>query len=95
MTGNNFHPEIVEHVIELIKTGETDLRGAIHRDYPVLTALGIERVLGIASEKIVERFTLTADGEFEPLVEGSTMPISLTQTHAGICKVKRYGFSMA
>jgi hypothetical protein len=95
MTGNNFHPEIVEHVIELIKTGETDLRGAIHRDYPVLTALGIERVLGIAREKIVERFTLTADGECEPLVEGSTKSIAQTRRHAGIVKVKRYGLSMA
>jgi hypothetical protein len=51
-----------------------------------------ERILATA---IVERFTTRGDGELEPLVEGSTKPISLTQTHAGICKVKRYGFSMA
>ena len=53
MTGNNFHPEIVEHVIELIKAGETDLRAAIRREYPELTALGAERVLGIAHDEIV------------------------------------------
>ena len=51
-----------------------------------------ERILATA---IVERFTTRGDGELEPLVEGSTKPISLTQTHAGICKVRRYGFSMA
>ena len=51
-----------------------------------------ERILATA---IIERFTTRGDGELEPLVEGSTKPISLTQTHAGICKVRRYGFSMA
>jgi hypothetical protein len=48
MTGNKFHPEIVERIIELTRTGETDLRGVVHREYPVLTALGIERVINIA-----------------------------------------------
>jgi hypothetical protein len=43
---------------------------------------------------IVERFTRRADGELEPLVEGSTRPIALTVTHAGICKVKRYTFDI-
>jgi hypothetical protein len=43
MTGNKFHPEIVERIIELTRTGETDLRGVVHREYPVLTRLGIER----------------------------------------------------
>jgi hypothetical protein len=50
-----------------------------------------ERILAAA---IVERFTLTADGEFEPLVEGSTKPIASTVTHAGIVKVKRFVFEM-
>jgi ATP-dependent Zn protease len=52
MTGNNFHPEIIARIIELIRTGETDLRAAIRREYPVLTALGIERVLGIAHDEV-------------------------------------------
>jgi hypothetical protein len=50
-----------------------------------------ERILAAA---IVERFTLTADGEFEPLVEGSTKPVAQTVTHAGIVKVKRFVFEM-
>jgi hypothetical protein len=45
-----------------------------------------ERILAAA---IVERFTLSADGEFEPLVEGSTKPVAQTRRHAGIVKVKR------
>jgi hypothetical protein len=48
MTGNKFRPEIVERIIELTRTGETDLRGVVHREYPVLTRLGIERALDIA-----------------------------------------------
>jgi hypothetical protein len=50
-----------------------------------------ERILAAA---IVERFTLTADGEFEPLVEGSTKPVAEVRRHAGIVKVKRYRFDM-
>jgi hypothetical protein len=49
-----------------------------------------ERILAA----IVERFTMRADGEFEPLVEGSTKPIASTVTHAGICKVRRYAFAL-
>jgi hypothetical protein len=52
---------------------------------------GGERILHSA---IIERFTLTADGEFEPMTEGSTKPIAEVRTHAGICKVKVYGVSM-
>ena len=48
-----------------------------------------ERILPSA---IIERFTRRADGELEALVEGSTRPIALSVTHAGICKVKRYIF---
>ena len=43
---------------------------------------------------IVEKFVARADGELEPLIAGSTMPIALNVTHAGICKVKRCTFSM-
>jgi hypothetical protein len=40
-----------------------------------------ERILPTA---IVEKFVARADGEFEPLTEGSTRPIASTVTHAGI-----------
>jgi hypothetical protein len=50
-----------------------------------------ERILPAA---IIERFTLTRDGEFEALVEGSTKPIAQTRRHAGIVKVKRFGFDL-
>jgi len=40
MTGNKFRPDIVERIVELVRTGGTDLRGAIRREYPELTALG-------------------------------------------------------
>jgi hypothetical protein len=42
-----------------------------------------ERILPTA---IVERFTVRADGELEPLTEGSTKPIAQTVRHAGISK---------
>jgi hypothetical protein len=48
-----------------------------------------ERILATA---ITEQFTRRADGELEPLTEGSTKPIAETRTHAGICKVRRYAF---
>jgi hypothetical protein len=38
---------------------------------------------------------LTAAGEFEPLVEGSTKPIAQTQRHAGIVKVLRFACQMS
>jgi hypothetical protein len=38
-----------------------------------------ERILATA---ITDQFTLTADGEFEPLTQGSTKPISSTVTRA-------------
>jgi hypothetical protein len=43
---------------------------------------------------IVEKFTLTSSGAFEPATEGSTKPIASTTTHAGVCKVKRWAFEM-
>lgn len=48
-----------------------------------------ERIL---AHRIVERFTRRADGELEPVTEGSTGPIAETRTHAGIVKVRRYAF---
>jgi hypothetical protein len=43
-----------------------------------------ERILPAA---IVEKFVAGAGGAFEPLTEGSTRPLALTVTNAGICKV--------
>jgi hypothetical protein len=51
-----------------------------------------ERILAAA---IIEKFVTRADGELEPLTPGSTRPVTSTVTHAGICKVKRYGFEIA
>jgi hypothetical protein len=35
-----------------------------------------------------------AGGELLPLVEGSTRAVAQVRTHAGICRVTRYAFSM-
>jgi hypothetical protein len=51
-----------------------------------------ERILAAA---IVEKFVMRADGEFEPATAESTSPVASTVTHAGIVKVKRYGFNMS
>jgi hypothetical protein len=51
-----------------------------------------ERILAAA---ITERFTLTADGEFEALVEGSTKAVAQGRRHAGVIKVLRYTFDLA
>jgi hypothetical protein len=64
-----------------------------------LRALGYDvREIGdgerILPHRIVERFTRRADGELEPVTEGSTKPIAETRTHAGIAKVKQYAFEM-
>jgi hypothetical protein len=51
-----------------------------------------ERIL---AHRIVERFVRRADGKLEPVTEGSTKPIAETRTHAGIVKVRRYGFDIS
>jgi hypothetical protein len=43
---------------------------------------------------IVEKFVAGADGVIEPLTTGSTQPVALTATHAGIFKVQRYSFDL-
>ena len=43
---------------------------------------------------IIETFSMNADGKLEPLTAESTRPVTSTVTHAGICKMKRYAFSM-
>jgi hypothetical protein len=59
--------------------------------YDVIAAGDGERVL---PHQIVERFVRRTDGELEPLTEGSTKTIAETRTHAGIVRVKRFGFNM-
>jgi hypothetical protein len=44
---------------------------------------------------ITERFCMGADGELEPLTSGSTGAVVQVVTHAGICKVERYAFSIS
>jgi hypothetical protein len=48
----------------------------------------------ILPHQIVEQFVRRADGELEPVTEGSTKPVAEVRTHAGIVRVKRYGFDM-
>jgi hypothetical protein len=43
---------------------------------------------------VIERFTRRADGELEPLIEGSSKPVAEMRTHAGITRVRRYAFEM-
>ncbi|WP_316205387.1 hypothetical protein [Bradyrhizobium sp. SZCCHNS3004] len=40
--------------------------------------------------QIVQRFTMTSDGAFEPLAAESTRSVALTTMHAGITRVLRY-----
>lgn len=57
-----------------------------------LTEIGeTERILATA---IIESFAAGADGALEPLTTGSTRPVALTVTHAGIVKVQRYAFTL-
>ncbi len=51
-----------------------------------------ERIL---PHQIVQRFVRRGDGDLEPLTAGSTKQIAEVRTHAGIVKVKRYGFEMS
>jgi hypothetical protein len=44
---------------------------------------------------IVQEFTLTSSGAYEPLTEGSTKPIAQILRHAGIVKLTRYSFTLA
>ena len=48
----------------------------------------------LLASAIVERFITNAAGEFEPLTEGSTLPVAMSTSHAGIVKVERYAFDM-
>jgi hypothetical protein len=65
-----------------------ELRGL---GYDVVEAGEGERIIAAA---ITEQLAVRADGQLEPLTEGSTRQVALTTTHAGITRVKRYSFSM-
>lgn len=59
--------------------------------YDVTETGDAERIL---SGAIIEKFIAGADGALEPLTTGSTRPVALTVTHAGICRVQRWAFSL-
>jgi hypothetical protein len=65
-----------------------DLRGLGHQ---ISEAGEGERILATA---ITERFTRRADGELEPVTEGSTRPVTRRVTHAGIATVIQYDLRM-
>jgi hypothetical protein len=50
-----------------------------------------ERIVATA---ITERFCIGADGVLEPLTSGSIRMVAQVVHHAGICRVKRYGFDL-
>jgi hypothetical protein len=83
------------HIIRIPKSGAR-LPGSLpdelrKRGYE-LTEIGeTERILPAAT---VQQFVAGRDGDLKPLITGSTRPVALTVTHAGICKVQRYGFTM-
>jgi len=84
-------PGAVEVTVECLPDSALpdDLRGL---GYDVCEIGEGERIL---AHRIIEQFVRRADGELYPLTEGSTAPIAETRTHAGIARVKRYGFDMS
>ena len=48
----------------------------------------------ILAGAIVERFTRRTGGELVPLTTESTVAAAETRTHAGICRVERYSFTI-
>jgi hypothetical protein len=83
-------PGSIEVTVEALpdSTLPDDLRA---RGYDLAEIGTGERILAHA---ITERFTRRVDGELEPLTAESTRPIAETRTHAGICRVRQYGFEM-
>jgi hypothetical protein len=65
-----------------------ELRGL---SYDVTEVGETERILPTA---IVEKFVAGAEGVLEPLTSGSTRPVAMTTTHAGIVRVRRCSFSV-
>src|SRR5947209_4116077 len=79
-------PGAVEVTMQCLvdSTLPTDLRA---RGYRLVEDGETERIL---PHVITERLCMGADGAMEPLTAGSARPVTLTVTHAGICKVKKY-----
>ncbi|MDN5003890.1 hypothetical protein ACFQZO_23930 [Bradyrhizobium sp. GCM10027634] len=48
----------------------------------------------ILTNAIVEHFVVVVGAALEPLTAGSTRPVALTVTHAGVAKVRRYGLNL-
>ena len=48
----------------------------------------------ILPHAIVEKLVRGTGGELVPLTPGSTAAIAETRTHAGICRVERFGFNL-
>ena len=48
----------------------------------------------ILPHAVVEKLVRGPSGELVPLTEGSSRPIAETRTHAGICRVERYVFTI-
>jgi hypothetical protein len=44
----------------------------------------------ILPHAVAQKFTVRADGELEPFTEGSSKPVSMQVTNAGIAIVERY-----
>jgi hypothetical protein len=64
-----------------------------------LRALGYDVVDEGEGERILpagitERFARRANGELEPLTEGSTKPIAEVRHHAGIVRVRKFVFDL-
>jgi hypothetical protein len=56
MTGNTFAPAAVDRAVELLGIGAVDhLRSRIAREFPTLTPQGVDRVLALAYEEIIEQ----------------------------------------
>jgi hypothetical protein len=64
-----------------------------------LRALGYDVVVAgdgdwVLPHQIVQRFVRRADGELEPMTEGSAMPSAETRTHVGIVRIERWASSI-
>jgi hypothetical protein len=67
MSANNFMPEVVARIIDLVRAKTTKLHPSaddidleamfhqVHREYPNLTPHGINRAFGIAHDKLIEQ----------------------------------------
>jgi hypothetical protein len=58
---------------------------------PVVEIGETQRILATA---VVHHFSTGADGALELLTLGSTRPVTMSQSHAGICRVVRFSFDL-